>query len=177
MDLFDRTLHILINTFVVFPLRTASPAGYQINKSKEMFWSFFIFSMEIIVMNIITTVLLFNEIEKYETLLDVPRQLSLLNFYLLPVGPLSLVLFYDFSHLWRKLNMKRERSHCLGFWFDHFGIKEEGDAEDVLELDLLNLYHHDHKQETRDGLKFSHSVRNMEDNSEIDDCLQRANSI
>ena len=177
MDLFDRTLHILINTFVVFPLRTASPAGYQINKSKEMFWSFFIFSMEIIVMNIITTVLLFDEIENYETLLDVPRQLSLLNFYLLPVGPLSLVLFYDFSHLWRKLNMKRERSHCLGFWFDHFGIKEEGDAEDVLELDLLNLYHHDHKQETREGLKCSQSVPNMADNSEIEDCLQRANSI
>ena len=58
LKLFDQALHILINTFVVIPLRTPIMQEKQIHKSKQIIWSFALFMIEIFVLLSIISFLL-----------------------------------------------------------------------------------------------------------------------
>ena len=57
MELFDQVLHILINTFIVIPLRTPIIQKIQVHKSKQLFWSFLLFMMELFALLLIISFL------------------------------------------------------------------------------------------------------------------------
>ena len=65
MELFDQVLHILINTFIVIPLRTPIIQKIQVHKSKQLFWSFLLFMMELFALLLIISFLLPAPIPSY----------------------------------------------------------------------------------------------------------------
>jgi hypothetical protein len=110
LKLFEQILHVLINTFVVIPLRTSPGPGHQVHKSKQIFWSFILFAIDTLTIFVITIYIGGSGAIDYLVLFGIPSLLLLL------LSSFTLILFYRCSHTWKDVNTPRERSRCCGPW-------------------------------------------------------------
>ena len=151
MQFFDQILHVLINTFIVIPLRRSSVRKQQTHKSAEMFWSFSLFVTQVLVLSLATYSLhdphvLFKSDEHLVIIsfyLEISRILRLVSLVLLPLGPLTLGFYYSKFHTWRVLNQDRDRSNWCSAWCGvgslGYEIIEESDGTEDISMDILDV--------------------------------------
>ena len=128
LETFDQILHIFANTFFVFPLRS-DMSGKQQHKSREIFWSFLLMSIEVLVTMVI--LLAFSQG-------DLPESWHLLScLACLCAGCCSQVLYYNYCHTWCEVT----RARWWGPWAAWCGttytthmVQEETDMEEDMDV-------------------------------------------
>jgi hypothetical protein len=131
MEFFDKVLHVLMNTFIVIPLRTSSPTGHQTHKCGELVWSFFLFNIQVLVLSVISTILMVNEIGFY---IDIILIFSLGPITLGLLGAITLACYYKRCHTWREVN---NQTNCCGCCCGKEELEEEGDPKEDIEMEDL----------------------------------------
>ena len=129
LKIFDQILHILINLFIVIPLRTE--AKDQVDKARQIIWSFILHISEEIIILVNIFILL-------------PTNTWIFALYpLLAVGPLTSFLFYNNCHTFREINREKRavskwgpRYCCSGY----LGFLIFGLAAGVISLMLLSQW-------------------------------------
>ena len=62
---------------------------------------------------------------------------TLLPMLLLPLGPLTLVLYYKQVHLWKEMTKNKQTNHCCCGSGDSEEFEEESNSKDYIEVEYV----------------------------------------